>query len=152
MQISFYHLTRTSLEKTLPKLLEKILQRDGRAVILTASSKVPALNDSLWTFRPDGFLPHGTKNDGGDPEDYPLWLTDILENPNKSQYLVVDGDADFPFTADFSHVFYLFDSQQGDQLEKARTLWRTLKKEATHTLTYWKQDLQGAWVKESTGE
>jgi DNA polymerase-3 subunit chi len=148
VQVSFYHLTRTPLEKALPKLLEKVLQKEGRAVVLTLPDKVKALNDSLWTFRPDGFLPHGTLDDDGDPMDHPLWLTATLENPNKSQYLVVDGAAEFPLESGFSHCLYLFDSHQGDQLDKARAVWRTLSKEAQHTLQYWKQDLKGAWVKE----
>lgn len=143
-------MTRTPLEKALPKLLEKILHKEERAVVLTVSDKISILNDSLWTFRPDGFLPHGTKSDGGDPEDYPLWLTDVLENPNGSQYLVVDGAGDFPFAEDFPQILYLFDNAQEGQLERARTAWRALKKGSTNTLAYWKQDLQGSWTKEDT--
>lgn len=148
MQVNFYHLTRTPLEKALPKLLEKVLQKKGRAVILTTLEKVSSLNDSLWTFRPDGFLPHGTKEDEGDPKDHPLWLTDTLENPNDSQYLVVDGAAPFPKdSGNFSHCLYLFDSHQDDQQARARDVWRSLKQDLTHTLDYWKQDLSGTWVR-----
>ena len=37
MEIGFYHLTRSTLEQALPKLLAKVLSLPGRAVVLGGS-------------------------------------------------------------------------------------------------------------------
>ena len=142
MKVSFYHLTRTPLEKALPKLLEKVLEQGAHAVVLTPFEKIKVLDDSLWTYRPDGFLPHGTK-DSGHPEDHPIWLTDALENPNQSTYLVVTGGLIFPSLEGFTHCLYIFDSNVEAELKEARQAWKITK--ATHSPHYWKQTEQGAW-------
>ena len=36
-EVSFYHLERTALEQALPRLLEKVLERDWRALVVAAS-------------------------------------------------------------------------------------------------------------------
>ena len=64
-EVNFYHLTRSSLEDTLPRLLTKTMQAGERAVVLLGSvERVDALNTHLWTYDPDGFLPHGAARDG----------------------------------------------------------------------------------------
>ena len=60
-EICFYHLERQPLERVLPQLLEKSLERGWRVVVQAASEeRVEALDAHLWTYRDDSFLPHGT--------------------------------------------------------------------------------------------
>ncbi len=71
----------------LPKLLEKTLASEKRAVVLAASvDRVEALAAQLWTYDPDSWLPHGTARDGS-PEEQPIWLTERDENPNGAAFL-----------------------------------------------------------------
>jgi DNA polymerase IIIc chi subunit len=59
-EVNFYHLTKSSLEDALPRLLLKTLQAGERAVVMLGSpERVDALNTHLWTFDHDSFLPHG---------------------------------------------------------------------------------------------
>ena len=61
-EVNFYHLTKSSLEDALPRLLLKTLQAGERAVVMLGSpERVDALNTHLWTYDPNGFLPHGTR-------------------------------------------------------------------------------------------
>ena len=88
-EVNFYHLTRSSLEDDLPRLLTKTLQAGERAVVLLGSpERVDALNTHLWTYDPNGFLPHGAARDG-DADRQPVWLTHLDENPNGAGYLFV---------------------------------------------------------------
>jgi len=58
--VLFYHLENQPLERVLPILLEKTLERGWRAVIEVGSSqRAEALDTALWTFRDDSFLAHG---------------------------------------------------------------------------------------------
>src|SRR5215470_777200 len=60
-EIVFYQLQRQPLERVLPTLIEKSLERGWRVVVQAASEeRVEALDAHLWTFRDDSFLPHGT--------------------------------------------------------------------------------------------
>ena len=87
-EIGFYHLQRTSLEKALPRLLEKVLASGRRAVVMAGSpERVEALNLALWVQDPNGFLPHGSAADGN-AERQPVWLTAADENPNGATVLV----------------------------------------------------------------
>src|SRR3954468_20958976 len=88
-EVNFYHLTKSSLEEELPRLLEKTLQAGERAVVLLGSpERVDALNTHLWTYDPNGFLPHGAARDG-EAERQPVWLTHRDENPNGAAFLFV---------------------------------------------------------------
>ena len=52
-EVNFYHLTRSSLEDALPRLLTKTLQAGERAVVMLGSpERVDALNTHLWTYDP----------------------------------------------------------------------------------------------------
>lgn len=151
MTISFYHLTRLSLEKSLPKLLEKILSQGLRAVVVTDTvSQVQSLNESLWTYHPTSFLPHGTEKEGR-PEDQPIWITSKIENLNGAQVLIFASLQEIEDFEGFSRVLYMFDGNLTENLEKARLLWRKYKG-GGHSLAYWQQDSTGKWVSQESGE
>ena len=68
-KIRFYHLQKSPLERVLPQLLEKVLAKGDRAVVMAGSEeRVEALNTLLWTYAQQSFLPHGSTRDGNDPE------------------------------------------------------------------------------------
>ncbi len=56
-EILFYHLQRQPVEKVLPQLLEKSLERGWRVVVQASSEeRIDALDAHLWTYRDDNFL------------------------------------------------------------------------------------------------
>src|SRR5260370_1080020 len=58
-EVNFYHLTKSSLDDALPRLLQKTLQAGERAVVMVGSpERVDALDTHLWPYDPNGFLPH----------------------------------------------------------------------------------------------
>ena len=130
------------MEKALPKLLEKVLEKEARAVVMALPEKMKVLNDSLWTYRPNSFLPHGTKEEGR-PEDHPIWLTETLENPNQSSYLVVTGGMPLPDLKGFTHCLYLFDGNVAPELSEARASWKQAKELSAPK--YWQQTSEGVW-------
>lgn len=140
----FYHLQRTGLDQALPRLLEKTLERGWRAVVLAGSAeRVEALNQHLWTYTADSFLPHGSRRDGF-AEDQPVWLTEREENPNRAQVLfLVDGTA-AETPGGFTLVCDLFDGNDPAAVAAARERWRRAKA-AGLSLTYWQQTERGGW-------
>ena len=123
--ISFYHLERSPLEQALPKLLEKTLAAGKRALVLASSDeRVEALAQTLWTYDPGSWLPHGTPKDGN-PEDQPVWLSTDPETPNHAMPVVSDPT-----------------------VQAARDRWKAYKA-AGHDLTYLQQTAQGGWEKKA---
>ena len=151
-EVRFYHLQRTGLEQALPKLLEKTLERDWRAVVMAGSEdRVEALNGLLWTYSRDGFLPHGSRRDG-EAERQPIWLTEADENPNGANVLFLVDGAESGRIGDFDLCCEMFDGRVENAVARARGHWKDCN-EAGHQLTYWQQDERGAWRKKaSAGE
>ena len=146
--IGFYHLQRWPLEKALPKLLEKVLERGLRAVVIAGSEeRVEALNTALWTYEQDSFLPHGSARDGN-AEAQPVWLTVEDENPNGATVLVLTDGTDSPHLDRFERCVLMFDGTDETAVAAARRRWQAYKS-AGHTLTYNQQTEQGGWEKKA---
>ncbi|MGE4219687.1 MAG: DNA polymerase III subunit chi [Alphaproteobacteria bacterium] len=147
-EVRFYHLQRTNLERALPQLLEKTLERNWRAVVKAASAeRVEAQNGQLWTYGRESFLPHGSTKDGhGDRQ--PVWLTEADDNPNAASVLFLVDGAETLRLGDYTLCCELFDGNDETALAKARDHWRRYKAEG-HTLTYWQQSERGGWVKKA---
>lgn len=144
-EIGFYHLTRTSLDVALPKLLGRVLATGGRAVVKAASEeRVAALDTALWLCPDPEWLPHGTRATG-EADLQPIWLTTDDEAPNGARHLfLVEGVTSARLDA-FERVFDLFDGRDEDAVAAARTRWTAAKADG-HALTYWRQTERG-WEK-----
>src|SRR5437868_13208520 len=123
-EIGFYHLLSLSLERALPKLLERACAHGHRVVVRAASpERVEHLNAALWTYEEAAFLPHGSARDGN-PQLQPIWLTHLDENPNgASMVVLVDGIEPTNFLA-FARSADLFDGNDPAAVEAARIRWR----------------------------
>lgn len=147
-EVRFYHLTRTTLEAALPKMLEKTLERGQRAVVLAGSAeRAEALNAWLWTYNDRAFLPHGSAKDGHAP-DQPIWLSDTDERPNEAEVLFLTDLASSERVAEYALCAVLFDGKDPDAVAAARDQWRVLEG-AGHAITYWQQDDQGGWAQKA---
>ena len=142
--IGFYHLQRTPLERALPRLLERAMERGMRALVVAGSKeRVEHLDTALWTYDTASFLPHGRAGDAG-PDDQPIWLADHDANANGATLLVLVDGADSECHGDFERVIDMFDGQDPDAVAAARARWRRLK-DAGHKLAYWQQTERGGW-------
>jgi DNA polymerase-3 subunit chi len=147
-EFRFYHLERRRLEQALPEILEEALTREMRAVVQAPSlERVEALNEQLWTFRDESFLPHGAARDG-EAEAQPVYLTDGGENPNGAKLRVLLSGIDAaPFAQEgYEQVILLFDGRDEEAKAEARRQWSFVKA-AGAPLSYWREGDDGGWVK-----
>jgi DNA polymerase-3 subunit chi len=146
-ELWFYHLEKTELEKALPPLLEKCLQRGWRALVRGGQAeRLEALDDQLWTWRDDSFLPHG--RDGAAAERQPVVLTQKPGNPNGAKALFLIDGAEPGDLSGFERACLLFDGRDQAALEKARARWKSAK-EAGQLVSYWRENARGAWEKQA---
>ncbi|MFV3128593.1 DNA polymerase III subunit chi [Niveispirillum sp. KHB5.9] len=149
----FYHLTRKTLEQTLPGLLEKSLERGWRALVMTGSTeRAEMLNQYLWTYGKDSFLPHGTAKDGN-AEHQPVLIHPAAEGmpekaPNGAHVLFLTDGVDGQGLSGVELICDLFDGNDPEAVAAARDRWRVAKA-AGDDLTYWQQNERGGWEKKA---
>ncbi len=148
-EVLFYHLQHQPLEAVLPTLLQKTLERGWRAVIqVTTEERLSALDDHLWTFTDESFLPHGTDREAH-AADQPILITLSGANPNGASIRFLAEGADLPEDiASYERLAILFDGNDLQALAFARDQWRAVK-EGSHAATYWQQDERGRWQKKA---
>jgi DNA polymerase III subunit chi len=146
-EMLFYHLQGQKLEGVLTPLLEKSLARGCRAIVQGASEeRIEALDAHLWTYRDDGFLPHGTWRD---PEaaSQPVLLTLTDTNPSGADVLFLIDGAPVPADAEaYQRIVLVFDGEDDNALAAARDRWSEAKAKG-FAATYWQPDGDGRWVK-----
>ena len=149
MEVWFYHLEQTPLERALPELLEKTLARGWRALVRTGDlARLAPLDALLWTYRDEGFLPHGLA-DASEPERQPVLLTTEPENANGAQALFLIDDAEPGDLDGYERCVLMFDGRDEGELASARRRWAAFRQSGL-TLSYWKQE-PGGWKKQELG-
>ena len=148
-EILFYHLQSQKLEGVLTPLLEKSLERGWKVVVQGASEeRIEALDAYLWTYRDDGFLPHGTWREP-DAAAQPVLLTLTDSNPNAAQVRFLIEGAAVPADANsYARIVLVFDGDDDDAVAAARAQWGDAKAKGFEA-TYWQPDEQGRWVKKA---
>lgn len=147
-EVLFYHLQSQPLEKVLPGLLEKCLERNWRVVVQGGDrNRLTDLNDVLWSYKSGSFLPHGMAGEGFEA-DQPILLSDQPDNPNSAIVRFMVTRAQAPDLASYQRAVFLFDGNDPDALTDARAHWK-LVKAAGHDVTYWQQSDAGGWVKKA---
>jgi DNA polymerase-3 subunit chi len=146
-EILFYHLERQPLERVLPQLLERSLSRGWRVVVEAASQeRIAALDDHLWTYSEESFLPHLAGSEPG-AETESLVLVATPENPNAAKVrFLIDGAALPSDPARYDRIVVMFDGQDDAAIAKARQDWKTAKA-AGLDCTYWQETASGGWQK-----
>ncbi|RTL86406.1 MAG: DNA polymerase III subunit chi [Hyphomicrobiales bacterium] len=153
VEISFYHLKTRRVEDALPTLLERSISRGWRVVVQAATeARMRALDEHLWRYRPESFLPHGTRADAS-PETQPIYLTTTDENPNQADVRIfLEGVRVAPCLASKAaprlRAVLLFEENEAEELASARAQWRELR-DAGETLVYQQQDESGRWVEKA---
>ena len=140
MLVDFYHLASTPIERVLPRICERLLG-EGQRLLVVAEEEglLRRLDEQLWTYAPDSFLPHGR----GSPDKQPILLSAEVEPLNGAANVALADGLWRDEALAFQRTFYMFDN---GQLDTARGAWRALKGHAEAEPRYWKQDEKGKWV------
>ena len=148
----FYHLERRSLDDVLPGLVTRTLDRGQRVLIKAESAdRASAIDNLLWTYDDQSFLPHAQVGDG-DAKRQPVLITTEDANANDANVLFLVGGAEpLPWTGAeanaLARIVLMFDGRDPDSLTRARDAWKDAKA-AGHDATYWKEMPTGKFEKQ----
>ena len=137
MIVDFYHLTASPLERVLPSICEKVLAGGGRLLVVAEEGLLARLDEQLWTYAPDSFLPHGRSG-----EAQPVLLSPEPVAANGARNIALADGVWREEALTFDRAFFFFGS---DSLDAARAAWRALKGRDGVESRYWKQ-VEGRWV------
>lgn len=148
-EVMFYHLTSKPLEKTLPQLLEKTIDRGWKALVCTSlPERVQWLDTALWTYSEESFLPHATDAENN-LDDEAIVITASATNHNKAECCFLIDGAPFPDDpSQFQRIVLLFDNLDEEVKNRARAMWNPVKAMGLDA-TYWQQNDNGRWEKKA---
>ena len=142
MQVDFYHLTRTPLDRVLPQIAEKVLAAGDRLLIVIADAdERTRLDRLLWTYAADSFLPHGPMG-AGDEQAQPILLAADIDAANGARQIALADGIWRPDALDFDRAFHFFDEER---IADARAAWRLVNDRENVQPRYWKQNDAGRW-------
>ena len=142
MQVDFYHLAATPLDRVLPRIAERLLA-DGARLLIVAEEEafLARLDRQLWDYAPTSFLPHGREG-GADDTAQPVLLSQTMVAANGARNVALADGVWRDAALGFDRAFYLFDESR---IGEARTQWRALAGKDDVTRKFWKQDEAGKW-------
>jgi DNA polymerase-3 subunit chi len=142
MQVDFYHLTRLPLERVLPQIAEKVLAGGGRLLVVSAETEQRAkLDQVLWSYAAESFLPHGQAG-GEDDARQPVLIADAPEAANGARNIALTDGIWRDEALGFDRAFHFFDEER---IAEARVAWKALGEREAIERRYWKQDESGRW-------
>ncbi len=147
MRFDFYSLSRWSLEDAIPRILDKIIEKDNRALILTSSEEeAEELCESLWSTSINKWLGHGTIKDGN-PLDQRVFITNEIGNANKSNVLIL---TDFFYDEkifSYERCISIFSRDNSQAINFSQEI-SNKKNGCNVELHFWRQKSDGKWIEE----
>jgi DNA polymerase-3 subunit chi len=142
VQVDFYHLTATPLERALPQIAERVVAGGSRLLIVAGEEEArAALDRLLWSYARDSFLPHAQAG-AGDDTAQPVLIAGEVAAGNGARHVALADGVWRDEALDFDRAFHFFGE---DQVVEARAAWRLLGSRVNVERRYWKQNEAGRW-------
>jgi len=143
--VDFYQLAGTPPEQVIASISEKVLEGDGRLLIVAEDeSYLAKLDRILWDQGTSSFLPHALTG-GSDDARQPILLSTSPDAPNQARNMLIADGAWREAALTYDRSFYLFDDAT---LEGARLAWKLLAGREGVERRYWARE-GGKWVKKA---
>ena len=143
----FYHLEASTLEGVLPGLLEKTRDRGWTSLVKVPPDRLAELDDYLWTFKDDGFLPHG-RDDEPLSDNQPILLSSSATSSGSADCVFLIEDTQIEVGPEAQRCIVMINGRNDDAVNSARAYWKALKN-AGEDMFYWQQNDRGGWEKKA---
>lgn len=146
----FYHLQQSPLEQVLPDILEKTYAKGWKTLVKIgplrgdATAELQRLDEYLWTYRQDMFLPHG-RDDEPLADQQPICLSTDRLSPEDAQVVILVAGAEMDGLDSTIRCITMLDGASEEDRAIARGRWKKAKADGLKT-AYWQQNDHGKWV------
>ena len=124
----FYNCSYRNVVADISWLTEKLYkERDSILICCKDQETVEVIDDFLWRYKEDGFIPHSIEKKERSSI-YPVLITaDIDEEHKHNVLLALSGVLiEEKKWQKFTKAYYFFDDQENGEKENARAMWRSL--------------------------
>lgn len=156
-EVKFYQLMRAPLHEAATMLLGQAVGQGWNVMLRAAPGEagraaLQRLDEQLWLYPDDGFLPHGMEGGAHDALQPVLLGQGPAANAPKALMLLAGATFDPDEAARMERVWLLFEGADEAQTDAARKEWRAVVA-SNHTAQYW-SDESGRWqmITSSGGE
>lgn len=141
--VMFYHLTRSPATDALAAILPRAVGAGWRVLVRAEANVLAELDQKLWAGPAESFIPHALAGAAQD-DDQPVLLGNLPSNGFDALALIGTVTLDVAEAVPLQRVWVLFDASDEDQMNGARTLWRTISDAGQHA-QYWSEET-GSWA------
>ena len=127
-KVYFYNSSHRNVVADISWLIEKLFKEKNRILVYCKDVEtVEVINDFLWAYKEDGFIPHSIDSRELSSV-YPILITtDIHKDYEHNVLLALSGvlikEKDWQ---KFTKAYYFFDDQENKEKENARLMWKSL--------------------------
>ncbi len=130
-KIIFIDTEKYGKDKSLALATEKFYNLGEKILILTSSKeRGEFLDDFLWTFKQQSFLPHTFSEEI--VKDEPIVITIAEKNLNGANVLILDAPVSTDFMKEFSYVVDFADRTTSSSLQESRKRFKKYKDTGLH--------------------
>ena len=123
-EVIFVEVTTSRMEIRACEIAEENHARGSRLQIIALDQEqAERLDDLLWTFKPDSFVPHGLWVASLDEPDQPVVITTRKEQVPGMDSLLMMGYCEVDLVSRFSHVVHLVVADNQERLDSSRRYW-----------------------------
>ena len=123
----FYNSSHRDVVRDIAWLTENIFKKNNRIVIFcTDHETAEVVDDFIWSYRDDSFIPHSIKKHRETSLDPILVTTDLDGGYEHNVLVALNGvlikENDWQR---FTKIYYFFDDQDSEEKETARSMWKS---------------------------
>ena len=126
-KVFFYNSSERDVVADIARLTEKLFMKNNSVVIFCADQEtVEVVDDFLWAYKEDGFIPHSSKKNRGNSV-YPVLITTAMDELYKHNVLLALNGVLIKerYWPNFSKIYYFFDDEDNNEKENARFMWKS---------------------------
>ena len=123
----FYNSSHRNVVADISWLIEKLFKEKNRILVFCKDLEtVEVIDNFLWAYKEDGFIPHSIEKKGSSSI-YPILITtNIHEDYQHDVLLALSGVLiEEKYWRKFSKAYYFFDDQENKEKENAREMWKS---------------------------
>ena len=123
----FYNSSQRDVVADISWLTEKLYkERDSILICCKDQETVEFIDDFLWRYKEDGFIPHSIEKKERSSI-YPVLITTDIDEEHKHNVLLALSGVliEEKNWRKFTKAYYFFDDQENREKENARSMWRS---------------------------
>jgi len=128
IQVTFLELKVANKDKVACDILEKLFINGRRIIVYASESKHTHLLDNLlWTWKQDSFIPHAVMDDSAEDPIEPVLLTSNMPSGNETDVLVLYDPLHADLLAEYKTVIDFAEVYHQEKLLESRKRYKTLR-------------------------